>query len=35
MVIMMMFVELKEHKNETRMKRMTKWERDKNKNRKG
>jgi len=29
MVIMMMFVELKEHRNEARMKRMTEWKRDK------
>jgi len=31
----MMFVELKEHKNEARMRRMTEWKRDKNKNTKG
>jgi len=32
---MMMFEELKEHKNEARMKRMTEWKRDQNKNTKG
>ena len=31
---MMMLAKLKEHTNETRMKRMTEWKRDKNKNKK-